>query len=86
MTANTLRLKAFNKTYGNMAEHWTLQDTSIITDATPKQRARLINNLLTRYLSKKLDKSTVKNSRLKILIEWICFNSGGSEFQQSTDL
>ena len=28
-----------------MAEHWTLQDTSIITDATSKQRTRLINNL-----------------------------------------
>ena len=37
----TLRIKNMI----NMAEHWTLQDTSIITDATLKQRTRLINNL-----------------------------------------
>ena len=50
-----------------MAEHWTFQDTSIITDATPKQRTRLqfVNSLPI----KKLDKSTVTNSRLKILSE-----------------
>ena len=29
-----------------MAEHWTLQDTSIITHVTPEQRTQLINNVM----------------------------------------
>ena len=41
---NKHRIEKIN-TYDNMAEHWTLQDTSIITDATQKQRTQLINNL-----------------------------------------
>ena len=38
-------IKQFEKySYDKMAEHWTLQDTSIITDATPQQRTQLINH------------------------------------------
>ena len=48
-----------------MAELWTLQDTSIITGATPKQRTQPI---------KKCDKSTLNNSRLKVLSELTYFN------------
>ena len=32
----------FYKKYDNMAEHWTLHVTSIITDATPEQRTHLL--------------------------------------------
>ena len=53
-------------TYENMAEHWTMQDTSIITDVTRQQRTRLIN-ICKSAIYENFDKSTGNNSRLKVL-------------------